>query len=561
MALRLFGDARAFADALAASSDRLYSICNRDRLEPAEVMRLVRLADERGHRDLLALAALREEAEAEVESYFREAARADPDRLFAYSSKVVLSVPEYQDLQKIFLLRRRLAADASAEALVFVPEARLRRLFEELFNNAQARYAVALPGSHAWARLARTLLRTLAHGAARARARVLVFTLSSGTPKLGADAYFGNFASTLAARASTLTVYLASGARIGLPRDAATIPFEAFISALTAVATWLSALVSGTSAVSARVPSGELAPLHRYMRRAEVRSGEYFMQRLLARGSGAMLDRVSPDVLVYPFENRTWEKHLLAHAHARGIRRVAYQHSSITPRHLAFEIAEGEMPAAHLPDRVITLGEHTAALLRRSAPPLAERIIVGASLRTSRQPVTEAVAPAVLVAISSSRNEALSLLQATHAAAAQAAVPFIVRTHPTIPVDDMFALFQWPSNVELSAGRTLAADLSRVTMIAYSSSTVALEGMLYGRLPIFADIGDCPGGDPIDGDHAFKFSAEDGAALAVQIERISTLDSAALASLQAAARAYSESCLRAATPEALEAMAEAIVPA
>jgi hypothetical protein len=559
LGLRLFGDARAFADALAASSDGLYSICNRDRLGPAEVMRLERLAEDRSHRDPLGIAALRAEAEPEVESYFREAARADPDRLFAYSSKVVLSVPEYQDLQKIFLLRRRFGADASAEALVFVPEARLRRLFTELFNDAQARHTVALPGSHAWARFARTLLRTLVHRARRARARVLVFTLSSGTSKLGADAYFGNFASTLAARASTLTVYLASGPRVRLPRNSATVPFEAFVSALTVLSAWLSALVSGPWAVSARVPSGELAPLHRYMRRAEVRSGEYFMQRLLARGFGAMLDRVSPEVLVYPFENRTWEKHLLAQAQARGIRRVAYQHSSITPRHLAFAIREGEIPAAQLPDRVITLGEHTAALLRRSAPPLADRIAVGASLRTSRQSVTEAVAPAVLVAISSSRSEALSLLQATHAAAVQVGVPFIVRTHPTIPVDDMFALFQWPRNVELSDGRTLATDLSRVSMIAYSSSTVALEGMLYGRLPIFVDIGDCPSGDPIDGEHAFKFSARGGAALAAEIGRISALDSAALASPQAAASAYAESYLRAATPEAIEAMAEAIV--
>src|SRR6185295_3656047 len=100
---------------------------------------------------------------------------------------------------------------------------------------------------------------------------------------------------------------------------------------------------------------------------------------------------------------------------------------------------------------------------------------------------------------------------------------FIVRTHPTIPVADLFALFRWPETVELSAGRTLAQDLSLATMVAYSSSTVALEGMLHGRLPIFIDTGETPSGDPIAGEHAFKFRARDGASLARQIDRISEL--------------------------------------
>lgn len=558
MGLRLFGDFSAFGDALAASSDGLYSICNRDRLHPTEVMELERRAADAGHHELSGDALVRNEAQNDIEAYFREAARADPELRFAYSSKVVLSVPEFQDLQKIFLLRRRLARQPNTEMLVLVPDARLRRLFDEIFGGAPMGGGLAVPGLRAWGRFLRTMLRTVAHVTRRAEAEVLVFTLSSGTPRIGTDAYFGKLAGRLSEKAPTLTIYLASGGQVRLPSDAATLPFEAFVSVSTVITTWLGALVSAAPALIRDV-AGELAPLHRYIRRAEVRSGEYFMQRLLARGFRAMIARVSPQVIVYPFENRTWEKHLLAEAYAQGVRRVAYQHSSITPRHLAFVIGRGEIANVHLPDRVITVGLYTAGLLRGRAQPLATRIAIGASLRTSQQMVTGAITPGILVAISSNRSEALSLLQTTHVAAARVGVPFIIRTHPTIGIEDIFSLFRWPANVELSAGQSLAVDLSRVTMIAYSSSTVALEGMLYGRLPVFVDIGDCPSGDPIDGEHAFKFCAQGGAALAARMTEINELEAVELARLQSAARTFAEDYLHAATSRAVEAMAATIL--
>ena len=48
---------------------------------------------------------------------------------------------------------------------------------------------------------------------------------------------------------------------------------------------------------------------------------------------------IKPNVLLYPFESRSWEKLLLIAASNAEIKnRVGYQHSSITPRHLALKI-------------------------------------------------------------------------------------------------------------------------------------------------------------------------------------------------------------------------------
>jgi len=302
-----------------------------------------------------------------------------------------------------------------------------------------------------------------------------------------------------------------------------------------------------------------LAPLCLHVRATEIMAGEYFMHEVYRRVFPRMLKKTAPDILLYPFENRSWEKILLTAAAPVVRRRIGYQHSSITPRHLAFHVQSGEIPAGFLPDRIYTIGEITAGYLRRTAPGFADRLEAGVSFRAARQAVAEVASPAVLVAISSSSNEALSLLQITHAAASRVDLPFIVRSHPTIPADALYRLFDWPRNVELSTGSTLARDLSRTTMVAYSSSTVALEGMLYGRLPIFVDIGDIPSGDPIMGDHPFRFHARDGASLAAAMTGIVALGAKELDELRREARHFAERYLGDPDPAAASRMADSIL--
>ncbi|MEW6690792.1 MAG: glycosyltransferase, partial [Pseudomonadota bacterium] len=240
-----------------------------------------------------------------------------------------------------------------------------------------------------------------------------------------------------------------------------------------------------------------------------------------------------------------------------GVRRiVGYQHSSVTPRHLAFEQPDAGTASA-LPDQVITVGAVTAAWLGERAPALAGRVAIGASLRRAR----DIPAPAehgLLVAISSSRDEALALLRVLLAAAPGLRLPVIVRSHPTIPAEDLFAGFAWPANVRLSRGTSLADDLAATTLVAYSSSTVALEGMLGGRLPVFVDIGDVPPADPLIGNCPAKLSTSSAAELVAAVALVQSLGAAQLEARRDAARRYAESYLREPDREAMAEIVEAI---
>jgi hypothetical protein len=419
----------------------------------------------------------------------------------------------------------------------------LQRRFEE---RAEARLGgrtppgFPVPGGppvlRSWARFLRSLLRALLHKAPATRTEVLIFTLAGKGAAEARDAYFGSLADWLQS-ARVTTVYLAAGAETSLPGSAARIPLEAYASAGDVLAAWS----EGRRAKLATLPAEpDHAALAAALAAREVASGDAFMHALMRRAFATMLAALQPRVLVYPFENRAWEKSLVAAARAAGVGRVVgYQHSSITPRHLAFEGA-----AEPLPDAVITVGAVTAQWLRERSPALAGHIIEGASLRRGTAAIPLPAAHGLLVAISSNRDEALALIARVHAAAPSLQVPVVIRSHPTIPAADLFAHFAWPAHVRLSSGGPLEQDLGAATMVAYSSSTVALEGMLHGRLPVFVDIGDLPAADPLIGECDAKSSVADGAGLAAAVDAACRLGAAELEAKRIAARRYAENYLR-----------------
>mgnify|MGYP000329851690 CR=1 FL=1 len=62
--------------------------------------------------------------------------------------------------------------------------------------------------------------------------------------------------------------------------------------------------------------------------------------------------------------------------------------------------------------------------------------------------------------------------------------------------------------IKILSTKKLSEDLFYCHVVLYSSSTVAIEGMLSGRLPIFLDIGDIPSGDPLLGNAIFSTKNE-----------------------------------------------------
>ncbi|MRR56880.1 MAG: hypothetical protein EG824_01510 [Deltaproteobacteria bacterium] len=161
------------------------------------------------------------------------------------------------------------------------------------------------------------------------------------------------------------------------------------------------------------------------------------------------------------------------------------------------------------------------------------------------------------MAISSSLGESRAILRLIHAASRDLNVPIVIRPHPSIPIAELYQQYDWPSNVRLSFRSTLTEDMGQVGFIAYSSSTVALEGLIHGRLPIFLDIRDVLVGDPID-NVAFKLNATSPASLVSCIRAVNAWPPEKLDSLRHQGRSYAEKYLAAPNPNLLEEMSSAL---
>lgn len=436
---------------------------------------------------------------------------------------------------------------------------RLQQAFEaraEARLLGRAAPALAYPSSPSTtrmlARVARTLLRTLLSRPPGAACEILVFTLA-GRAGDSKDAYFGPLAAWLGAERAT-TVFLAAGRDARRAADGRRVPLEAFAKVSDVLAAW-------NEARAARWDGSGMEPDHAALAGslalAERGSGETFMHAFMARAFRRMALALTPRVVVFPFESRSWEKALILASREGGVRKiVGYQHSSITPRHLAFEIPPDAVQP--LPDEVVTVGEVTAAWLRERAPRLADRIHVGASLRRGAADVPLPSGHGLLVAISSSAEEALALMAMVHAAAPEIRMPVVFRSHPTIPAEGLFARFNWPGHVRLSRDRPLEADMAEASIVGYASSTVALEGMLQGRLPLFLDIGDIPEADPLVGDCPVKARADGAASLARILGELGNLADARLEAQRAAARTYAERYLLEPTAPRVQSLVERI---
>ena len=562
MQVRLLSTEGAFLDSLSQTANAVFAVCSRCRTPASVLSRIGVVRETRDHRELLGIPELRSEAELESDRFFRAAAENDPEGRFAYTARVPLAVPEYEDLQIVFLLLALARSEPAAKVLVLAPDAGIYRLLAALFLHEHAARPKRWPGITAWLRFARSALRAAAAPKVVSNPRVVIFTLGAASAEGRPDIYFGRFAERLGRLAPVVTVFLAAGGRVRFPRHTRAFPVESFVSSWDLLHTALDAVAR---AVTRRKPAlGISDPAHAlladYLCGCEIARGEPMMLELCRRAFSRMLRQLQPQTVMFPLECRTWEKHLVAACRTQGVRcSIGYQHSSITPRHLAFRLERDPAGGRDLPDRVVTCGEVTAKWLAGRLPGLAQRITAGVALRSLDGRPSDAAHPAVLVTLSSTRAEAWALMQATAFAARRLPLPFIIRRHPTIAVDDLFDQIRWEGRVELSNGRTLLEDIGRVSFIVYSSSTVALEGMRYGRIPIFFDIGDVPSGDPVEPGVACRFSAASVQELVAVIERLAAMPPDEMEQLRSAARSFGSSYLRVPDEAGISEMARVVL--
>ncbi len=179
-------------------------------------------------------------------------------------------------------------------------------------------------------------------------------------------------------------------------------------------------------------------------------SGYELWYRTMKRVARRVGHRIA--VLVYPFENKPWEKLLCLafREDAPHVRLIGYQHASLTPMLLDHCLGLDEASWVPLPDRIVTNGPLALSLLRDGGFP-SDRLLDGGAFRyeylLGREPSlttrvrTTPTTRRILVALSLSEPQSALLLQELLELFPQpvldgTVIPlqWIVKAHPELPV-------------------------------------------------------------------------------------------------------------------------------
>lgn len=509
--VRLFTDLQEFSTALATVRDTsYYLVFAQESLPYSDLERIQKCAHRQGHIDIGHEPELRGATLAHIRSFYTWTEQADTTGRFAFAAKVPLASPQYAEVQRLFLLLSHTESPIERPVMVYCADPSLVRVIEKIGDEdgEEIPFPVSPRPWQALMRIGRTALRIvwlrLRHPWAgrpllskhQKRCPVLIYGTHPQVPTVEKDPYFGAVYRQLVENGLGLRVYLAAGSQVAVSVHQESRPLESWMTFGDFVR---AALETFRNRVEYVVPPPHplYSWLYGWLAGLEIATGETAMLLMMRLAYPRMLASLAPKTVTFPYECRTWERNLISACREANIRVVAYQHSSISPRHLVFHLPLDAIRNDQLPECVITVGQVTFDLMHHEFSKRGVDLIPGVSLRREQSAANLPAGEAVLIPISSSLTESRALIRFAHGLSEVSNVPIIVRPHPTIPVNEIWSMYDWPHWVRLSEGSTLSEDLVDSAYVAYASSTVVLEAMLVGRLPIFINTGDLPTGDPL----------------------------------------------------------------
>lgn len=354
--------------------------------------------------------------------------------------------------------------------------------------------------------LARCLAPRLARRLPRARVYVLRTWLGRAAAQTAGeyrDAFFGNLHLEAARRgyspvfvAGILGDYARTAAAALRRRDVLIVPEERFLrlgDVLECAFAPALGLRHGSQAVFMGEDVGEILSWHIRLGYATCAVFFNLLRRAVSRRLNAEL---KPEVYVQTFENYAWEKLAVA-----GLREavphpfiLGFQHAFLCQDSFKYFPGPGEAALMPMPDRIVTLGETTAGLLRERGEYSGVDIRVGCALRQSlpaQGTLDDPLPKRALIPLSLSRSEISRILRFLSEANGDfAGWEMALRFHPHLSWEAFSrgSGAVLPEGVTVSRQPALDADLKASGALAYTWSTVALEAYARGIPVIHLDI-------------------------------------------------------------------------
>lgn len=244
-----------------------------------------------------------------------------------------------------------------------------------------------------------------------------------------------------------------------------------------------------------------------------------------------LLKKIPSRKILYPFENRPWEKMILLAARqvGHGIRTAGYQHASLTPKHMNYVLENGEIANAPFPDEIISMGRITKEIMENFFGFPSDYINVGCALRHHR--ILSAGGSSekrkgtnLFVALASSLDEYVKIIRFLDASSLNEYCYVKIRAHPTVSIYQALEIYK-PSKLKFTIdnNKTLFDSLAESDIVLYASSTVGIEALHMGKPVIYIKFGDFINSDPLFSFKEFKWNSGKAEELAGIIDEITSL--------------------------------------
>lgn len=357
------------------------------------------------------------------------------------------------------------------------------------------------------------------------------------------DVYFGNLAEHIRKRGMSvitcgfapygLTPALKSGKKLSASR---VYPFEYFLGVNSvfkcAVGVFKARMQIMAKRQNAKILGEDVSEFIKDEIRKAITTEQLFKNLSVYYAVKCFMKKVRIKKVLYPFENRAWEKMVLFGVKESGakVSTAGYQHAALTPKHTNFIFEKGEAEYTPLPDSIISMGKVTAGLMADYFKVPNDKIRTGCALRQSiaPKPDAKAIDPKgdinILVALASNLDEYVRTINFLDEACLKNNYKIKLRPHPSIDLNRALKINK-PKNLKftIDKGAKLNDAITASDIIIYSSSTVAIEAIASGKPVICVDAGEYINTDPLFAFSLFKWDCKDPKDLCGVIENIVSL--------------------------------------
>ena len=295
---------------------------------------------------------------------------------------------------------------------------------------------------------------------------------------------------------------------------------------------------------------------------SDLRSGHFFESMWVYHSAQALAKKVKVSSCVIPYENRSWEKMLLAGmaSNAPEVRTVGYHHAAVSPAHTNLLLGVGEAKVIPLPDNIIMMGGVTKEILEKSGNYPDRMLETGCALRQGRdkgppcQRHGDGKVSNILVALASSVDEYVNvLLVLEEAFQGTGGYQIGIRPHPEFAIER--ALRRLPGlNLDFQLmGGPLEDNIAWANVVVYVSSTVGLNAVSHGVPVVAIDLGEFVDYDPAPASCPMKWSVDRPDQLVKAFQKIEGINDPDYRRLQKQAVEFTSHYFHPVTDESLKA--------